>query len=131
LKCDGGNGGITGTLLGTGGGTSTVTSGTQTITTISATGGAAGGAGGAGGLGSAGSLNLRGGASPGTVIIRVDVGGCAVLYRTGYGSAVPGGNSILGGGATGANTGVNGGGGAGNSNATAFAGGAGTIIFEW
>jgi len=59
----GGGGGATASN-GTSGGTSSVASGTETITTVSATGGVGGiynGAGGAGGAGSSGDLNMSGG----------------------------------------------------------------------
>ena len=66
----GGGGGGQQNTSGSAGGTSSVASGTQSITTIQATGGGAGlsgGSAGAGGVGSNGDLNIRGGVGDGAV----------------------------------------------------------------
>jgi len=119
-------GGTLAVTVGSGGQSSSVASGTQSITTISATAGSAGNQNlpGGGGIGSNGDLNIRGGA------------GQSVYFEFVSGS---GGNSILGGGGQGVQTGttaggVYGGGGAGHGNNTIAAGGAGAagvVIFEW
>jgi hypothetical protein len=98
------------------GGTSSVASGTQTITTVSATGGAAGtssGTGSAGGLGSSGDLNIGGSA-----------GG-----NSSY--TLSGGASILGGGGNLAAGRSYGGGGSGGAGGIGYAGAAGVVIFEY
>jgi hypothetical protein len=92
----------------TAGGTSSVASGTQSITTISATGGAKGNGypstAGAGGVGSGGDLNITGGYG-------------AAYNSSGHSVTVPGGLTILG---------SIGSGGFGNGNGVA-----GAVIFEW
>ena len=108
--------------VGGSGGTSSVASGTQTITTVSATGGSTGthgsgnigGDGGSGGLGSGGTLNIQGGG-----------GG---FGQTSASRAGAGGSSILGGGAasTGAAGGSYGGGGSNNN-----AGASGVVVIEY
>lgn len=118
--------------VGAAGGTSSVSSGTQTIVTISATGGATGasgastnsGAGGSGGLGSGGTLNLKG--NGGGTGITAPIGG-------GYGAG-----SMLGGGGGSSTGGVYGGGGAGGGGgpngspgSAGSAGAAGVIIIEY
>jgi len=114
------------------GGTSSVASGTQTITTVQATGGGTGP--GSGGAGSGGIINIGGGG-----------GGVGVVTFGGSG-----GSSTLGGGAVGSTTGTGnagrlyGGGGGGGYNhyiqcgccpipeyVTGGAGGSGIVIFEW
>jgi hypothetical protein len=123
---------VSGGGSGSGGGTSSVASGTQSITTISATGGGAGlvgtssiASGGSGGLGSNGDLNIKGG------------GGGVANNSSGSGA---GGSSILGGGGRGVggggatqgeNGGAYGGGGSGSFNGTSGAGASGVVIFEW
>lgn len=133
----GGSAGTNATVNGSTGGTSSVASGTQSITTISATGGQGGKAPSSsgssytatGGIGSNGSLNIAGGPSMGTVSTGANLGGS-------------GGNSILGGGGTGSTQGSGnagrayGGGGAGASDTTCSntagsAGAAGIVMFEW
>jgi hypothetical protein len=123
--------------VGAAGGTSSVASGTQSITTVSATGGTAGtsgassGAGGAGGLGSSGDLNIGG--SAGGTIFSPSVG-CTSLGISGLGGA-----SIFGGGGTNASfTGgtvgagrAYGGGGGGGSSSAGGAGAAGVVLIEW
>jgi hypothetical protein len=119
-------GGTLAVTVGSGGQSSSVASGTQSITTISATAGSAGNQGlaGAGGIGSNGDLNIRGGA------------GQSAYFEFVSGS---GGNSILGGGGQGVLNGTTaggayGGGGAGhgvNLIAAGGAGAAGVLIFEW
>ena len=116
--------------VGSAGGTSSVASGTQTITTISATG--------AGGIGSNGDINIRGGA-----------GGSGGSTPANSGINVQGGNggtSIMGGGGAGGSSSVGaaggayggGGGGGGNlyqcSSWGNYAGGAGAggiVLFEY
>jgi len=125
--------------VGGAGATSSVASGTQSISTISATGGATGGSssngsggvGGAGGVGSGGSINLYGSS-----------GGSA--YNVAFSGN--GGSSIFGGGAAGVLQGygngsagrVYGGGGSGGciqqaatGSVAGGAGAAGVVIFEW
>lgn len=123
--------------VGAAAGTSSVASGTQTITTVSATGGAAGaslGAGGVGGIGSNGDLNI-GGSSGGTVYY-VNIG-CSLIGISGMG-----GSSIFGGGGTSSSTQIGnaggagrqyGGGGGGGSltNTTGGAGAAGVVLIEY
>lgn len=119
------------------GASSSISSGTQTITTVSASAGSAGsyGVGGAGGIGSNGDINIRGGA-----------GGTGAYLGGNAGYSYAGGNggsSTLGGGGTG---GLNaaaggaggvyggGGGGAAQNNDTGYSGGSGgsgVVIFEW
>ena len=139
---------------GNAGGTSSVSSGTQTISTVSATGGGAGtstygaGAGGTGGLGSGGDLNMDG--NSGSV---ASSSGGGSLFSSAYNNDWGAGKSY-GGGSRGANGSGAGGGtaikyltgltpsatitvtrGAGGAGATATvpsgAGGNGVIIFEW
>jgi hypothetical protein len=106
-------------------GTSSVASGTQTITTISATAGSAGNtgvpnlsaAGGAGGLGSGGDLNIGGGAG--------GIGGATSTSATAGGN---GGSSILGGGGASGSAGRSYGSGAGGNNTN---GSPGVVIFEY
>lgn len=106
-------------------GTSSVASGTQTITTISATAGSAGNtgvpnlsaAGGAGGLGSGGDLNIGGGAG--------GIGGATSTSATAGGN---GGSSILGGGGASGSAGRAYGSGAGGNNTN---GSPGVVIFEY
>jgi hypothetical protein len=103
--------------------TSSVASGTQTITTVSATGG--------GGIGSSGDVNIRGGA--GTI--------GAPQQTTGFSNGGAGGSSILGGGGTGGAGGAGGaggvygggGGGAGTNGdtPTGGAGASGVVLFEY
>lgn len=138
---------------GSAGGTSSVASGTQTISTVSATGGAGGNTGTvSGGLGSGGDLNARGGASQSgtqyagfsslsfTQAIVSPTNGATGLLGTGgfyYNAAAQGGGA--GGGTavkwlTGLTAGNTlsvtvGAGGAGGSSANA--GGAGVVIFEY
>jgi hypothetical protein len=110
--------------VGGAGQTSSVASGTQSITTISATAGSAGsisGSGGSGGAGSNGDLNIGGGGGGGGV-------------RSFSAGGASGGSSIFGGG--GASSGVGrayGGGGGGGPSAGGPGGGgaAGVVIFEW
>jgi hypothetical protein len=111
------------------GGTSSVASGTQTITTVQATGGGGGsgtggsGSMGAGGTGSGGTLNFSGGAGSGAY--SDGAGGSSLfsptapIYRAAYLSAGPAGLLYGGGGHGG---GVNGGGGSGA---------AGMVLIEW
>lgn len=115
--------GAAGANLGNGG-TSQVSSGTQTITTISATGGTAGSSvGGIGGIGSNGDLNFA--------------GNSGALGAPTDGQTAAGGGSFFGGagGATNTNPGVNGraygGGGSSSSGGTGSTGGVGVIIFEY
>lgn len=118
---------------GAAGGTSSVASGTQTISTISATGGSAGGgggSGGSGGIGSGGDLNIKGsggdsgGGYSGVVAGEGGSGGSSLLGGGGrgpyYGIAAEAGGAYGGGG-----SGSGGGGGAGG------AGAAGVVLFEW
>lgn len=113
---------VSGDANGNTGGTSSVASGTQPITTISATGGGGGftafSNGGSGGLGSNGSLNISGGPGTGTI-------------NAAYGNA--GGNSIFGGGANngGAGTANSGGGGGGAGAGGGNSGGSGVVIIEF
>lgn len=113
------------------GGTSSVASGTQTISIISATGGgngaAAGSDGGAGGNGSGGNINITG-----------QGGGAGAPFTTdGNGGGGAGGSSIFGGGAPGASrAGISGsayGGGASGSNysGTGGTGYQGVVVFEY
>jgi hypothetical protein len=117
---------------GTTGGTSSIASGTQSITTVSATGGAGSfgptggspiGIGAAGGSASNGDANINGS------------GGHQVLYSSTDAAYVPGngGNSTLGGGPVGSGTGNNyGGGGAGSAaNTNGNNGGGGIVIIEY
>jgi len=136
-------------VSGSAGGTSSVASGTQTISTISATGGAGGGFAGAsvGGLGSGGDINNRGfsaysmtlsggsilsGGVTSTSTALSGAGGAGSGYWSGSG----GGNAIkwltgLTGGNTLAVT-VGAGGAGGNAGAgAAGSGGAGVVIFEY
>lgn len=123
--------------VGAAAGTSSVASGTQSITTVSATGGTAGtsgatsGAGGAGGVGSSGDLNIGG--SAGGTIFSVTVG-CSQTGVSGLGGA-----SIFGGGGTnawsfGGTVGAGqayGGGGGGGFGGAGGAGAAGVVLIEW
>jgi hypothetical protein len=115
--------------VGAAGGTSSVSSGTQTIVTISATGGSvgsagvlgAGGAGGAGGLGSGGTLNIKGGSGTNGISSGAPLsgtGGSSIYGGGGTGSAVAGG--AYGGGGSGATT-----------TGAAGAGAAGVVIIEY
>lgn len=115
---------VAGDLNGNAGGTSSVASGTQPITTISATGGGGGffttsSNGGSGGVGSNGSLNISGGPGGAT--------------NTGIGNT--GGNSIFGGGgnqgAAGRANSGGGGGGAGTPGTASNSGGSGVVIIEF
>jgi hypothetical protein len=124
--------------VGAAGGTSSVASGTQSITTVSATGGSAGtvgsvntaAAGGAGGVGSNGDLNIGGdGGNHGMYLASF----CPALIVGGTG-----GSSILGGGAAGLTTGAGvagrayGGGGSGRADSgSGGAGAAGVVLIEW
>lgn len=122
---------------GAAGGTSSVASGTQAISTVSATGGATGGIlngsniGGAGGTGSGGDLNIGGqdggsttAADPGFF---GGTGGSSILGGGGRGGAsVSGGQSGAAGRAYGG-----GGGGARVDGTSGGAGAAGVVIFEW
>lgn len=144
-----GSGCCTTVVNGNAGGTSSVSSGTQTISTVSATGGGGGVAtvGGTGGLGSGGDLNMDGNSQQ-----AVNSAGGS-LFSSAYNSASGAGKSY-GGGSRGANGSGAGGGtaikyltgltpsatitvtrGAGGAGATATvpsgAGGNGVIIFEW
>jgi hypothetical protein len=129
----GGNGSAY-TSTGGSGGSSSLASGTETITTISATGGAGGRSNGSlqgstGGVGSGGDLNIRGGASQ---------GGSQSSANGGW-SVGQGGNSILGGGAPAMSTlgtdgGLYGGGGGSRiytSSGTGGDGAAGVVIIEY
>lgn len=130
------------------GGTSSVASGTQTITTLSATGGAGGkfyyasntspyGAGSQGGIGSNGNMNIRGGGgSPaptlygGNYVQIGGFGGGSILGGQGYM------NSTTATPANGASGSAYGGGGTGgySDGCTLYSGGAGAtgiVIFEW
>jgi hypothetical protein len=125
--------------VGAAGGTSSVASGTQSITTVSATGGANGttttssqGAGGSGGVGSNGDLNIGGGGGGNSHYFTIS---CNL-----YGFPGAGGASILGGGGAGVATGagnagrVYGGGGSGAMYgffAAGGAGAAGVVLIEW
>jgi hypothetical protein len=121
--------------VGGAGGTSSVASGTQSISTISATGGATGTtqtgsswvSGGAGGVGSGGTINIRGsGGGPGTNQFSTAIGGSSILGGSTQAiSAVtngPAGSAYGGGGGGGVGSG---------SNASGGAGAAGVVIFEW
>jgi len=119
----GGGGGAGGdpAFSGTSGGTSSVASGTETITTVSATGGAGGGhdtgnSGGAGGTGSSGDLNVAGGGGN----ANGGVGGSSMMG--GAGIALGGAGGVYGGG---------GGGGNSNGSSVGGAGANGVIFFEW
>lgn len=137
----GGAGATSGNTAGSAGGTSSVASGTQSITTFSATGGAGGTVqftGASGGVGSGGDLNIGGGGG-GTGSFSSD--GVSFSYAV---SGV-GGSSILGGGGAGASRGQlagavgrsYGGGGAGGSSGDTTTtdnggdGAAGVVVFEW
>lgn len=133
------NGSVAGT-----GGTSSVASGTQTISTISATGGAggastsgsanSGAAGGAGGIGSGGSMNIAGGGGnvgqgeSSTVNLSWPGAGGSSIFGGGGQAPGPGSNGVAGraygGGAGGANNNV-------GSGKTGGAGAAGVVVFEW
>ena len=122
----GGGGGSVRNAVGTNGNTSSVASGTQSITTISATGGSGGGGntvGGIGGVGSNGDINFygsSGGSSPSDPL----AGACG-----------NGGSSFMGGGGAGSRGGITSsvsaggnygsGGGGGNDGATGSSGGGG------
>lgn len=113
---------VGGDANGNSGGTSSVASGTQPITTISATGGGGGffaipSSGGSGGVGSNGSLNISGG--PGGA--------------SGGNSGNTGGNSIFGGGGNqgAAGTANSGGGGGGAGGGGGNSGGSGVVIIEF
>jgi hypothetical protein len=119
--------------VGAAGGTSSVASGTQSITTVSATGGAAGAAGssfntgygGAGGVGSNGDLNIGGGGGN----FGLDLLCCTTI------AGGTGGSSILGGGGVadgpGGNYGGGGSGATGGGPGTPGAGAPGVVLFEW
>jgi hypothetical protein len=127
--------GGTGVSNGTGnaGGTSSVSSGTQTISTITGGGGGGGSIGNVNdvrGTASGGDLNYKGGQSVGQYFPTTNLGG-------GGGSSIFGGAGLSGflgvGNPADANSG-SGGGGAGGGNAAAAAGGnggSGIVIFEW
>lgn len=115
--------------VGAAGGTSSVSSGTQTITTISATGGSSGGSsgtvgdGGAGGLGSGGTLNIQGGGGSASILASASgAGGSSTFGGGGRGVAAAG----VAGGAYGG-----GGSGAGQNGLSAGAGAAGVVIIEY
>ena len=123
--------------VGAAGGSSSIASGTQTITTVSATAGsgASGSSPGAGGVGSSGDLNIGGGGGS---------GGAGAFGTTVGMSGGAGGSSILGGGGQGGTTfggaggagrvygGGGGGGGGGPCGAgPAGAGAQGVVIFEY
>jgi hypothetical protein len=122
----GGGGGVTAT-----GGTSSVASGTQSITTISASGGsgtpnqnANTGNGGIGGIGSNGDINIRGGTgSPGGAYGGTSIMGGSAAY-TFSGNTRPSAAGLLyGGGGSGTSS---------NGNAISGASGAaGIVMFEW
>lgn len=131
-------------FAGNSGGTSSVSSGTQTISTISATGGAGGPATGntpaTGGLGSGGDLNSRGGTatvSGGNTLLSQGSYQTTALYGTGassYGNTSGGG----GGGAIKFLTSLTPGntltvtiGAGGTQSGNGAAGAAGTVVFEW
>jgi hypothetical protein len=108
--------------VGAAGGTSSVASGTQSITTVSATGGAAGSSGGSGGIGSNGDLNIGG--QSGMPEQTTTIPGCINITTSGGG-----GSSILGGGGTLGQAGRAYGGGGGGGGASA--GAAGVVLIEW
>lgn len=125
--------------VGAAGGTSSVASGTQSITTVSATGGAAGGPGStggasaAGGIGSSGDMNIGGGA--GGVGISFYINACLGGDMSGVGgSSILGGggtNAWLNAGAVGAGRAYGGGGGGGRNGGAGGAGAAGVVLIEW
>lgn len=131
----GGTAGSSSPTAGGTGGTSSVASGTQTITTVSATGGAGTATGNtnrngaAGGVGSGGSVNIGGGGGGSGVNNGFGgTGGSSTLGGGSQGSAVISGGTagrLYGGGASGC----------GNDNTctniSGAAGGAGVVIFEW
>jgi hypothetical protein len=115
-----GAGGAGNAYGGNGGGNSTVSSGTQSISTITGGGGGAGavtfGTWSTGGVGSGGDLNCRGG---GAYSGSDGVGGNSILG----GASADGGNPAAGG--------LYGGGGSSLFNGVSSAGAAGVVIFEW
>jgi len=128
--------------VGAAAGTSSVASGTQSITTVSATGGANGvtaavGNGGNGGTGSNGDLNMTGGAG-GQNYLAVSRGGGSgqFINSAGSGGASAGGWGYGGDAGTSATAGTagrayGGGGGGGNFNTAGGAGAAGVVLIEW
>ena len=126
--------------VGAAAGTSSVASGTQSITTVSATGGStptAATTAGVGGVGSNGDLNLKG-AGGGSGMVSIDISPCGSVYAM----SGNGGSSILGGGAAnrsdagaGSAGGNYGGGGSGSNglggSAAGGAGAAGVVLIEW
>jgi len=122
-------------------GTSSVASGTQSITTVSATGGANGqanaGAGGAGGTGSNGDLNMTGGqGGPSNGGTSRGGGGGQYIAFAGSGGASAGGWGYGGNGADNSTAGsagqaYGGGGGGGNYLGAGGAGAAGVVLIEW
>ena len=128
----------------TAGATSSVASGSQTITTVQATGGASGsagssasgGAGGDGGLGSGGLLNIKG--NPGNPGTLATVASVTVLGGSGGGSSLGGGGycpaSVSSGATNGGNYGGGGGGGGAIVSTGGYSGGAfapGVVIIEY
>ena len=122
--------------VGGSGGTSSVASGTQTITTVSATGGANNYA--AGGIGANGDINIRGSVGGSGTFFVSSIGGQG--YGGGGGSSIFGGGGQAGtgglgnGGAGGAYGGGGGGGGSGTlccSPNTPGAGASGVVLFEY
>jgi hypothetical protein len=137
-----------GSANGTAGGTSSVASGTQTISTISATGGGGGGSSTAGGLGSGGDINNRGfslaGSQSGGTILSGGTMSTTIAALSGAGGAGNNANSGAGGGnaikwltsLTGGNTlavtvGSGGTGGNAGGGYVGSAGAAGVVIFEY
>jgi len=116
--------------VGSNAGTSSIASGTQTITTVSATGGTSvssgAGGGGSGGLGSNGTINIKGGGGGAGVSTAGGVGGSSIIG--GGGAAVITSNNGLAGGNYGG-----GGSGAVSSSAsrTGGTGAGGIVIFEY
>lgn len=128
----GGGGGSSSNGNGATGGTSSVASGTQTISTISATGGTGAtggypGAGGFGGAGSGGSMNFEGGGPQGgSTTTGASMLSSLKTISTANGQTVSG--PSYGGGGFGARAGISG------CNWIPYAGGAGAsgvVIFEW
>lgn len=115
-----------GGAIATSGGTSSVSSGTQPISTISATGGGGGASGGGstssalGGSGSGATINLGAAVMSGGNLVTGAIGGFnSFNAKSGYGSLSVG------------SIGGTGGGGGGNPGGTGGAGGSGIVIFEW
>lgn len=126
--------------VGAAAGTSSVASGTQSITTVSATGGSTptvDTTAGIGGVGSNGDLNLKG-SGGGSGMVSIDISPCGSAYAM----SGNGGSSIFGGGApnrsdagAGSAGGNYGGGGSGSQGlggtASGGAGAAGVVLIEW